>query len=139
MEAWGMFLAVRRSDASERTVVLPDPMEPVIRSAVIGGIGIWFLAQGILDQSSLRDLSRLFVAHPGLCPGLNSSPSHSGLMSHSLLRFGLGRAEARPYNFDGGLKLCRWRLLKDGDDGCVEFRIILFDVAGAVLGAEFLG
>jgi hypothetical protein len=39
MEAWGMFLAVRRSDASERTVVLPDPMEPVIRSAVIGDIG----------------------------------------------------------------------------------------------------
>src|SRR6267154_1226160 len=98
MEAWGMFLAVRRSDASERTVVLPDPMEPVIRSAVIGGIGIWFLAQGILDQSSLRDLSRLFVAYPGLRPGLNSWPSHSGLMSRSLLRFGLGHAKARPYN-----------------------------------------
>jgi hypothetical protein len=69
-----MFLAVRRSDASERTVALPDPMEPVIRSAFIGGIGdLEFLAQSILDQSSLRDLSRLFVAYPGLRPGLNSS------------------------------------------------------------------
>src|SRR6267154_5036558 len=113
MEAWGMFLAVRRSDASERTVVLPDPMEPVIRSAVIGGIGIWFLAQGILDQSSLRDLSRLFVADPGLRPGLISLASHSGLMSHSLLRFGLGRAKARPYNFSRGLKSCR-----DGAQQC---------------------
>ena len=81
IEAWGMLRAVRRSDASERTVVLPDPMEPVIRSAFIGGIGIWSLAPGILDQSSLRDLSCVFVAYPGLCPGLNSSPSHSGLMS----------------------------------------------------------
>ena len=34
-----MLRAVRRSDASGRTVVLPDPMEPVISSAVIGGIG----------------------------------------------------------------------------------------------------
>ena len=76
-----MFRAVRRSDASDRTVVLPDPMEPVISSAVIGDIGIWFLAQAILDQTSLRDLSCVFVAYPGLCPGLNSSPSHSGLMS----------------------------------------------------------
>ena len=96
-----MFLAIRRSEASERTVVLPDPMEPVSSSAVIGDIGIWFLAQAILDQTSLRDLSCVFVAYPGLRPGLDSSPSRSGLMSHSLLRFGLGRAKARPYNFDG--------------------------------------
>ena len=81
-----MFLAVRRSDASERAVVLPDPMEPVISSAVIGGIGDLVLAQGILDQSSLRDLSCVFVAYPGLCPGLNSLASHSGLTSSSRRR-----------------------------------------------------
>ena len=34
-----MLRAVRRSDASERIVVLPDPMEPVISSAFIGAIG----------------------------------------------------------------------------------------------------
>src|SRR5882762_5889052 len=108
-----MFRAVRRSDASERTVVLPDPMEPVISSAVIGGIGDLVLAQGILDQSSLRDSTGVFVADPGLRPGLNSWASHSGLMSRSLLRFGLGRAKARPYNFSRGLKSCR-----DGAQQC---------------------
>ena len=108
-----MLRAVRRSDTSERTVVLPDPMEPVIRSAVICGIGIWFLAQGILDQSSLRDSTGVFVADPGLRPGLNSWASHSGLMSRSLLRFGLGRAEARPYKFSRGPKSCR-----DGAQRC---------------------
>src|SRR6267154_6750460 len=121
MEAWGMFLAVRRSDASERTVVLPDPMEPVIRSAVIGGIGIWFLAQGILDQSSLRDLSCLFVAYPGLRPGLNSSPSRSGLMSVPCCASDWDALKLAPTTLMGGLKLCRWRLLKVGDNGCVEF------------------
>ena len=59
-----MFLAVSRSDASERTVVLPDPMEPVISSALIGGIGDLVFGTGYFRSAVPPGLESLVCFAP---------------------------------------------------------------------------
>src|SRR5260370_23363429 len=54
MEACGIFRTVKMSDASDSTVVLPDPIEPVmISSASVGAIAGLFLCT-IITGAGIR-------------------------------------------------------------------------------------
>src|ERR1700687_2630962 len=75
--------------------------------------------------------------------GVRLAPQRNGAKESGLARFGPAQASGmhvrkkrRPAPV--GMTAGSWRLLQVRDDGYVEFRIVLFHVAGTVLGAEFL-